>query len=824
MSIRLRILAGCLALTGLTGILGAYAQQAERELGALALRIYDEAFMGVSYLRSAQVGFASLVSAAQNGKLQPDAVSAVRDDLGVARERAMSAEGRAAAENLDTDVVSVIAHGNKTAAEVQAEFENAVEIFAADGFRHREDVGTLVEAEVRRSSIVIGMTVLSALGITLLLTQLIAPPVRRAVRIAQAIAAGRLDNTISTGGRGETGELLRALSVMQSSIAHALAHIRTLMNEQATSHAGELAAQHARLEAALDNMTQGLCLFGADRRLAVANRRFMEMFGEPLVGALAEVVLLQAGLGMLCESAHEGAVAALSCDLPDGRSIAVSRNPVASGGWVTTYEDVSERKAAESRLSHMARHDALTGLANRLLFSEHMRHVLAQARRDNGSALLYLDLDRFKSVNDTLGHAAGDRVLREVTRRMCACVRETDLVVRFGGDEFAVVQDQADQPADGAALARRLIETLSEPYDIDGQEVIIGVSIGIAMSTDASGTADALLKCADLALYRAKSEGRGTFRFFEDEMDAAMQARRTLERDLRRALAEEQFEVNYQPLVQEGGIAGFEALLRWHHPQHGTVGPTVFIPVAEEIGMIGAIGAWVLTQACKDAASWPGTLKVAVNLSPAQFRTRSLIDDASTALSKSGLPGGRLELEITESVLLQDDDTVLETLHSLRRLGIRIVMDDFGTGYSSLSYLRRFPFDKIKIDQSFVKGIETSDDCRTIVRAVVGLGLSLGMAVNAEGVETPEQLAALRAVGCREIQGYFFSKPIPRAGISELLQRLGNSTLSAVGQSPPDLLQDLEHAATVNPAGDLSKSVANVRKATVPPAFLVAAV
>jgi diguanylate cyclase (GGDEF)-like protein len=792
MSIRTKILAGCLTLTALTGILGVYSQRAERELGELALRIYDDAFMGVSYLRSAQVGFASLVAASPDGRFDPNAASSVLDDLNVAQERAMSPEGRAAAEELSNAIGAMAAHrtggdAKTTAAGVQSEFESAVEIFAADGFRYRRGVGALVEAEVRRASIVIAVTVLGALGISILLTQLILPPVRRAVRIAQEIAAGRLDNTIATGGRGETGELLRALSVMQTSIAEALARIRALMDEQAASHAGELAAQHARLEAALDNMNQGLCLFGADGRLAVANRRFAEMFGEPLVGAPVEAVLREAGLGMICESVQEHAVAALSCDLPDGRSIAVSQNPVSRGGWVATYEDVSERKEAENRLAHMARHDALTGLPNRLLFSEHMQSVFGRVRRDKGTALLYVDLDRFKSVNDMLGHAAGDSVLREVTRRIRGCTRDEDMIVRFGGDEFAVVQELGNQPKDATALARRLIDTLSQPYDIDGQEVIIGTSIGIAMSADASDTAEALLKCADLALHRAKSDGRGTFRFFEDDMDAAMQARRALELDLRRALAEDQFRLNYQPLVQIGGVAGFEALLRWHHPQRGVVSPATFIPVAEEIGLIGAIGAWVLMRACRDAAGWPGALKVAVNLSPAQFRSRPLLEDAGDALVRSGLPANRLELEITESVLLQDDDAILQTLQTLRRQGIRIAMDDFGTGYSSLSYLRRFPFDKIKIDQSFVKGIESSEECRTIVRAIVGLGRSLGMAVNAEGVETQEQLAALRAEGCAEIQGYLFSRPVPNDDIAGLLQRLGNSTLPAGDQDvrPP---------------------------------------
>jgi diguanylate cyclase (GGDEF)-like protein len=777
MSIRSKILAGCLALTLLTGLLGAFAQVAERQLGSLALHIYDDAFMGVSYLRSAQVGFAELAADAPAGTLATKKVGEVLDDLAVARDRAMSPAGREQAEALRARVAALLervqeAPAAPAVAAAQAEFERVVETFAGDGFRYRRGVGELVAAQVQRTWVAIGLSLLAALAITALVSRLIAPPVRRAVRIAQSIAAGKLDNAIEPRGRGETADLLRALSTMQTSIAAAMARIHQLMAEQAASHAGELAAQHARLEAALDNMNQGLCLFGADGRLAVANRRFAEMFAAPDVGALPEQVLRGGGLEALLGGTAGGGPAAFSCDLPDGRAIAVCQRPVARGGWVTTYEDVTERRAAEARLAHMARHDVLTGLPNRLLFGEYMPRALARARRSGGLAVLCLDLDRFKAVNDALGHAAGDALLRAVAQRLRECTRESDLIVRLGGDEFAIVQEAAAQPTEATALARRLVEALAVPFHLNGQQVVIGTSVGIALSEDGLASSEALLKCADLALYRAKAEGRDTFRFFEVEMDTRMRVRRALELDLRRALAEGQFEAYYQPLVRadNGEISGFEALLRWHHPDRGVVSPVVFVPVAEEIGLIGAVGAWMLRRACSDAASWPGALKVAVNLSPAQFRGRALADDVAHALSASGLPAGRLELEITESVMLQDDDTVLATLHALRDLGVRIAMDDFGTGYSSLSYLRCFPFDKIKIDQSFVRGMADQGDCLAIVRAVIGLGRSLGMAVNAEGVETPEQLAALREEGCGELQGYLFSRPRPGHEVSAMLR------------------------------------------------------
>ncbi len=544
-----------------------------------------------------------------------------------------------------------------------------------------------------------------------------------------------------------------------------------LMAEQVISHAGQLAMQHARMEAALDNMTQGLCLFGADGRLGVANRRFAEMFGEPQEGALPAQVLSDEGSRLLLEATSGCGPESTTCDLPDGRAIAVSWRRIRDGGWVATYEDITERRAAEARLVHIARHDVLTGLPNRLLLGEHLPKAFARSRRTGGLAVLCLNIDRFKVVNDMLGHAAGDTLLRALSQRLQDCARETDFVARLGGDEFAIVQEAVAQPSEATALARCLVAELARPFDIDGREVVIGASVGVVLAQDGLTTTEALLKCANLALRRAKEEGRGRSCLFEAEMDIRVQARRMLELDLRGALALGQFEVFYQPLVKTrtGAVSGFEALLRWRHPQRGLVSPAVFIPVAEEVGLIAAIGTWVLARACADAVTWPDGLKVAVNLSPEQFRGRFLVDEVANALAASGLPASRLELEITESTLIQDDESVLATLHAFRALGVRIAMDDFGTGYSSLSYLRRFPFDKIKIDQSFVRGMTDQADCLAIVRAVIGLGRSLGIAVNAEGVETLEQFDALRREGCGELQGFLFSRPRPGGEVADML-------------------------------------------------------
>ncbi|MDJ0389989.1 bifunctional diguanylate cyclase/phosphodiesterase [Roseomonas sp. E05] len=411
-----------------------------------------------------------------------------------------------------------------------------------------------------------------------------------------------------------------------------------------------------------------------------------------------------------------------------------------------------------------------------------MMRALARVRRGEGVAVLCLDLDRFKAVNDSLGHPVGDALLQAVAVRLRECVHETDLVVRLGGDELAVVQEGASQPAEAAAAATRIIVALLARFDVAGHQVSAGDSIGIALAGPGSTDADALMRCADLALYRAKEDGRGTLRFFEPGMDEQMRVRRELEADLGAALGQGELALFYQPLMdtQRGCVGGFEALLRWQHPVRGTVSPAVFIPLAEETGMIMAIGAWVIRKACADAARWTAPVKVAVNLSPVQFRDRSLPHIVAEALAESGLAPTRLELEITESLLLLDDEKVLEILHGLRALGVRIAMDDFGTGYSSLSYLRRFPFGKIKIDQSFVRGMMEQKDCAAIVSTVVSLGRLLGMSVNAEGVETREQFLALREQGCGEVQGYLFSPPRPASEVAAMLDGIGQ----AVTQEP----------------------------------------
>jgi diguanylate cyclase (GGDEF)-like protein len=441
------------------------------------------------------------------------------------------------------------------------------------------------------------------------------------------------------------------------------------------------------------------------------------------------------------------------------------------GGWVTTHEDITRQKEAEARIAYMAHHDALTDLPNRTLFGAQLEAALRWLKRDEQLAVLFLDLDNFKNINDTLGHQIGDALLRTVAERLRGCIRETDEIARLGGDEFVIVQTKVGGPGDVAQFARRVRETIMQPYELDDHYVVVDTSIGIAMAPGDGTTCDELIKNADLALYGAKASGRGTYHFFEQAMDEKMMARHALELDLRRALVNGEFEVHYQPLVnlERDRISACEALLRWNHPVRGLVGPDTFIPVAEESGLITRIGDWVIRTACEEAATWPEDITLAINISPAQFRNENLISVVTHALATSGLAAERLELEITEAILLEQTEATLDTLNRLRDFGIRIAMDDFGTGYSSLSYLQKFPFDKIKIDGSFVNALSDAPESTAVIRAVTGLASSFRMVTTAEGVETEEQLALIRSLGCTEMQGYLFSKARSAPELAELL-------------------------------------------------------
>jgi diguanylate cyclase (GGDEF)-like protein len=558
-----------------------------------------------------------------------------------------------------------------------------------------------------------------------------------------------------------------------------------------------LRIRNFQFDTAINNMSQGLCFFASDHRLIVCNDRFLEMYDIPFdrVGpgsTLTEIVDMRFAAGSFPAMSRDEYVQWRSnvaktneakdsvVELQNGKTIKIRHRPMPGGGWVATHEDITEQRQSEVKIEYMAHHDSLTELANRVLLNTRLEQTLG---REEMVAVHHLDLDQFKAVNDTFGHHAGDKLLKIVAERLCGLVRETDTIGRMGGDEFVIVQAPIADPADATSLAQRVIKLLSEPYDIDGHQAVIGASIGISVGPGDGRSPDKLLRNADLALYRAKGDGRGTFRFFEPVMDLQMQTRRVMEQDLRKALPSGEFELHYQPVVNlaSNEISGFEALIRWNHPTKGMISPAAFIPLAEEIGFIVPLGEWVIRQACSTAARWPDNLHIAVNISAVQFRNPGLMQVIIGALAASNLDPSRLEIEITETVLLHNKEATLAVLHQLRALGIRIAMDDFGTGYSSLTYLQSFPFDKIKIDRSFVKDITENSGSLNIVRAVAALANGMGMTATAEGVETREQLDRIASEGCTEMQGFLFSKPLPAREIERLFLN-GNEAKPAPGR------------------------------------------
>jgi diguanylate cyclase (GGDEF)-like protein len=547
------------------------------------------------------------------------------------------------------------------------------------------------------------------------------------------------------------------------------------------------AALAGQFDTALNNMPHGLCMFAADGRLAVMNHRFSEMMklSDDLghSGASAsDIVAACVSSGSISdasariilseiENSQARDIITTDPDVVRARSLSWTFQPMAGGGAVVLLEDITERRNAEARITHLARYDELTALPNRVNFRDEIERLLAVPHdAEQLSALLFIDLDQFKQVNDTLGHPCGDQLLCAVADRLRAMLRPEDFVARFGGDEFVVFQQNIKSAEEAAGLARRMVDHLSECYKIDNHLVEIGASIGIATAS-LGISADTLLKNADMALYRAKADGRGTFCFFRDEMAQTVEARRILELDLRKALANEEFELFYQPLVnlKSGRIATCEALLRWNHPVRGTVSPIDIIPVAEDMGLIVDLGRWILRKACMECMKWPETVSVAVNFSPQQFHQRDVLSEVRYALEVSGLPAHRLEIEITESSLLRNTQLTHDVLAQLRTIGVRISLDDFGTGYSSLSYLHNFPLQKVKIDRSFLEGIDT-DRPLTLLRGVARLSADLGMSVVVEGIETNEQLELISADGTvTEAQGYLFSRPVPAVRVRQLL-------------------------------------------------------
>lgn len=557
------------------------------------------------------------------------------------------------------------------------------------------------------------------------------------------------------------------------------------------------AAERRQLAIAVNNIPQGLVLYDASARIIICNQPYIEMFGlssevvkpgctmQRLIGHRKETGSFDGDVDAFCDAIiHKvslGKATRQLTEAPGGRAIEIINRPLKAGGWVATIEDITERTRADEKIAHLAHYDALTDLPNRVLFRERLEQAMKAVRPSEQLAVLYIDIDEFKSVNDALGHPVGDELLMGVADRLRECLKASDVAARLGGDEFAVIQTAIKSQSETTELVDKIHSAIRQPFECAGNLITTDASIGIALAAGDGLDLDQLLRNADLALYGAKGDGRRTYRFFEAGMDARAKARRSLELELRQAISDGSLEAWYQPVLnlENNRVSSCEALLRWRHPERGMISPAEFIPIAEETGLINQLGHWVLNTACAEAVHWPDEVRVAVNVSPVQFRSQTLALNVAAALAASGLSAGRLELEITEAVLIRDDEAALEVLHQLRKLGVRIALDDFGTGYSSLSYLQRFPFDKIKIDRSFIRDLAGAGASSSIVQAVVNIAAASDMTTTAEGVETEQQRNLLHILGCTEMQGFLFSPAIPAVEIRRLLLSHRGKAISA---------------------------------------------
>jgi diguanylate cyclase (GGDEF)-like protein len=788
-------LACFLALVGFRGIAMS---------GDLVVQLYDGPLMGINHARSADstLSEARILTSNRDGGSQADTVKTfqtlvaeIANDLKIVHERIedddvkaalAKAEGRIGDwADAELKLLSSRSDGRATAPTALAvtqkgddaatALDGLVERVTGYGFEYRKKAGAAVAAaRTTLLGLAIG-TILAGIMLAIGFSWSMSRPISEAMQVAERVASGNLTDQIVSNRQDELGRLLRSLAAMQSGLK---------------TRADQDYAVMEKLDAALNNMTQGLCMFGPDDRLVLWNERYVKMYriapGRLFVGCTLEAMLeacKDAGTACknlaLYQAKLQEAITTRSPDnliaeLVDGRIVSVTYSATQSGSWVSTHQDITERMQDQARFADLAFHDQLTGLPNRAAFNEHIAGMFDRASADNENfAVLCIDLDRFKEINDVYGRSAGDRFLAEIGRRLAlAC--EAAFLARLGDDEFTIVLSGATQPAE--ALCGRLSSILDAPVRIDEYEIQGSFTIGASVYPQDGADVDTLVANAEAALYRAKVEQRGTIRFFEPAIDRQIRERRSLQRDVALAVEKNELQLHFQPQATTAGeIFGFEVLARWRHPVRGMVSPGLFVPLAEETGAIWPIDEWVLREACREAASWPNPLSIAVNLSPVDFRRGDIPATILSILLETGLNPRRLEIEITEGVLFQDFERAITILRQIKSLGVRIAMDDFGTGYSSLSYLQSFPFDKIKIDQSFIAKIGKNFPADAIIHAIVGLGRALALPVIAEGVETDQQLAFLVKEGCSEVQGYLIGRPQPIARYREIVAKFAGA-------------------------------------------------